>query len=281
MRKHHKIIELSTLLNKILLRILDYFIIHLTGSTPLKIQKKFSRFISYFRKERISRFLTGSIAIVSLISLVLNFLFPHVALANDAGKNNVLSFNFSETIKDIPFVLGKNNVFLAKITNVDSEKKENRKIFMLPVEPAIEINIVDKIIPLTLAKKIIREEVIAVSEEENDKIAEKICLEAGIQDLPCWQDLKAMREKESFDGKKMTGDGGKSRGWYHIQIKMHKISEECALDFKCSTEWTVKNLIANGYKTNRFYAISRHNGSGKMAQNYARSVVYNSGKFEQ
>jgi len=182
-----------------------------------------------------------SITIVSLASLMLNFLFPHIALANNIGGNNILSFNISETAKVLLFVSEENNA----IDEVNAE---------LSLED---------------------------TEDINDKNAENICNEAGIRDLPCWQDLKAMREKESFDGKKMTGDGGKSRGWYHIQIKMHEVSDECALDFKCSTEWTVKNLIANGYKTNRVYAISRHNGSGKAAETYARNVVYLSAKFEQ
>jgi len=42
-----------------------------------------------------------------------------------------------------------------------------------------------------------------------------------------------------------------------------------------------KKSYNNGYKTKRVYAISRHNGGGKMAQSYARSVVYNSAKFSE
>ncbi len=224
--------------------------------------------------------LTGLTAIVLLTSLSLNFLFPHIALAKDIGRNNVLSFNFLETASISPFILAENNISLAKITDIDGEEKKNRKVYMLPVEPVIAKVKANKIIILTLAKKVnMEEKVVAISKEENDKIAEEICVNAGLTDLPCWQDLKAMREKESYDGKEMTGDYGKSRGWYHIQIKLHDISDDCALDFKCSTEWTVKNLITNSYKINRFYAISRHNGGGAMAQNYARSVVYNSAKF--
>lgn len=222
------------------------------------------------------------ITIVSLASLALNFLFPHIAFASDIGKIKAISFNFSEAANIFPSVLAKNDISLAMAIDTGGAKKEKQEAYALPVESMIENEKVNKIIVMTLAKRVMEEEkVIDISEEENDKIAEKICEEAGIQDLPCWQDLKAMREKESFDGKKMTGDGGKSRGWYHIQIKMHKVSDECALDFECSTSWTVKNLIANGYKTNRVYAISRHNGGGKAAQSYARSVVYNSAKFEQ
>ena len=210
-----------------------------------------------------------SITIISLASLVSNFLFPHIALANYVGKNNILTFNFSEATAVAPLVSEKNTISPVEIINI------------LPIEPAIEKNPkTEKIIISILAKKITAE-VAAVPEEEQNRIAEKICAEAGITNLPCWQDLKVMREKESYGGKIMTGDGGRSRGWYHIQIKMHEVSDECALDFECSTEWTVKNLIANGYETNRFYAISRHNGSGPMAQAYAKNVVYLASQIEQ
>lgn len=253
MRKYHKIRKLSTL---------------------LEIQKKFNRFISCFGKEKKSRLLTESIAIVSAVSLMFNFVFPHIAIASDISKNDVLSFNFSETIRVLPYDLRENSILLPTIAENDNKKKESGKTRILPVEQTI-------IVALTSAKMVITEEkIINNSEEENDKIAESICLAADITDLPCWQDLRAMREKESFNGKAMVGDGGRSRGWYHIQTKMHRISVECAMDFRCSTEWTVRNLINNGYKINRVYAISRHNGSGVMAQNYAKSVIYNSAKFE-
>jgi len=195
------------------------------------------------------------VTIVSLVSIAFNFLLPHVAIAKDIARNNVLSFNFSETAKVLPIIFTENNnIALADESNISGMENEANNLPMLPIE--------------------------ITTEERNDKIAEKICKDAGLEDLPCWQDLKAMRDKESFGGKVMTGDGGRSRGWYHIQIKMHGVSDACALDFKCSTEWTVKNLITNGYKTNRVYAISRHNGSGKMADIYARSIVYNSAKFK-
>lgn len=253
MRKYHKIRKLSTL---------------------LEFQKSFNKFMGCFRKEKKSRLLIESIAIVSAISLIFNFVFPHIAMASDKSKDSALSFNFSETISALPFYISENSILLAKIAENERKKIESNKARLLPVEQTI-------IVAMTLAKKITSEqEIVNIPEDENNKIAESICLSAGISDLPCWQDLKAMREKESYNGKAMVGDNGRSRGWYHIQTKMHRISVECAMDFRCSTEWTVKNLINNGYKTNRVYAISRHNGSGIMAQSYAKSVVYNSAKFE-
>lgn len=225
-----------------------------------------------------------SITIVSLTTLMLSFLFPNVALASNAGtvKNNVLSFVYKEPVRVLPLVSVKNNVSLAKVIGTDNKNNKNYKASTLPVEQKAEKPKAEKVVISTLAMKISDAEEVNVvrSVEEYDKIAESICLAAGIIDQPCWQDLRAMRDKESFGGKVMVGDNGRSRGWYHIQTKLHNLPLECAMDFKCSTEWTVKNLIANGYKTNRFYAISRHNGGGVMAQNYARSVVYNSSKFE-
>lgn len=123
-----------------------------------------------------------------------------------------------------------------------------------------------------------KEKIIFVSKETNDTIADKICRENGLGET-CWRDLKAMRVKESIGGQIMIGDGGKSKGWYHIQTKLHGVSEECALNFQCSTEWTIKNLIRNGYLKNRKYAIMKHNGSGIAAQNYAKEIIALSVKF--
>lgn len=220
-----------------------------------------------------------SIAIIALASLVFNFIFPHVALANEIGKKKALNIDISETTRILPFAIGENAISLAIIAKNDLKNKEALKTRALPVV-AQEEKKKAIIVALTEAKLVVMDEGRATATgEDNDKVAEQICKDAGITDLPCWQDLKVMREKESYGGKAMVGDGGKSRGWYHIQTKMHKVSVECALDFKCSTEWTVKNLINNGYKTNRTYAISRHNGSGQAARAYARNVVYLSAKY--
>lgn len=215
-----------------------------------------------------------SIAIFSVTSLLFNILFPHAAMAKEIAGKNVITFNFSETASITSLVLADEEVSSVDIININSTgiKEEEKKIvmlpFMLPIEPVIKK---DSQVRLVITE--------VNTDPTNDEIADRICKEAGITDLPCWQDLKAMRIKESYDGKAMVGDGGRSRGWYHIQTKMHNVTIECALDFECSTDWTVKNLIAHNYTTNRVYAISKHNGGGKMAQVYAKSVVYNSAKF--
>lgn len=238
---------------------------------------KMPSIIASINKKIFQKLLTGSIAIVSVTSLVFNILFPHAAMAKEITGNNVITFNFSEIASTPLVVLADEEVSSGDIINIDSAgiKQEEKKIimlpFMLPVEPVIKR---DDQVRLVITE--------VEASPTNDEIADRICKEAGVtEDLPCWQDLKAMRIKESYDGKAMVGDGGRSRGWYHIQTKMHNVTVECALDFECSTEWTVKNLITHNYMANRFYAISKHNGGGKMAQAYAKNVVYNSAKFEE
>jgi len=57
--------------------------------------------------------------------------------------------------------------------------------------------------------------------------------------------LLCMLKKESFYCKYLIGDDGKAYGCWQIHLDKHEISEECAMDFECSTEWSV-NKIKNG-----------------------------------
>jgi len=57
--------------------------------------------------------------------------------------------------------------------------------------------------------------------------------------------LLCMLKKESTYCKHLKGDNGKAYGCWQIHIDKHEITEECALDFECSTEWSV-NKIRNG-----------------------------------
>jgi hypothetical protein len=122
-------------------------------------------------------------------------------------------------------------------------------------------------------RDVIQERIIWVEKAKTqDDIAQDLCRKYEL-DSDCFKILKAMRFKESTNGKYMTGDGGKSKGFYHIQTAMHGITEEVAMDFEKSTEWTIQNLIKNGYKTDKFTAIRKHNGSGSSAINYAKDVL--------
>ena len=57
-----------------------------------------------------------------------------------------------------------------------------------------------------------------------------------------------MLEKESGYGESMIGDSGLAYGYFQIHIDKHDIGENCAMNFICSLEYTVENIIkGNGY----------------------------------
>ena len=106
----------------------------------------------------------------------------------------------------------------------------------------------------------------------DDRIIEalkSVCSTNGMADEKnnkvCWQTLWAMSYQESKLGYLMTGDQGRSKGWFHIQIKMHNITEECARDLDCSADWTLKRLIAKGFPVYWTYSVQSHNGFGTPA----------------
>lgn len=52
---------------------------------------------------------------------------------------------------------------------------------------------------------------------------------------------------ESQDGRNLIGDDGNSRGpWMISRIYHPEVSYACAMDLKCSTEWSLKHILA-GY----------------------------------
>lgn len=87
----------------------------------------------------------------------------------------------------------------------------------------------------------------------------------------CWKDLMAICQVEGCRSEAI-GDQGRSYGYFQIQIKLHKITKECAQDISCSAQWTLQHLEKNKYPLYRTHAIQRHNGSGKQAQLYASKV---------
>ncbi|TSC56766.1 MAG: hypothetical protein G01um101418_167 [Parcubacteria group bacterium Gr01-1014_18] len=99
------------------------------------------------------------------------------------------------------------------------------------------------------------------------------CMEFGYDEDACWKNLEAMIIKESQGKARAVGDGGRSHGFYQIQLRMHGVSKVCSQDLQCSSRWTLANLERNGYKENPFYAIKRHNGDGPMATRYANHVL--------
>lgn len=97
----------------------------------------------------------------------------------------------------------------------------------------------------------------------------------------CQADLLAIVYNESRFNCGAVGDNGHSLGCFQVYAKAHPhITDEERLDFRWAAAWTVNRLIAYGWlprtingKSNR-YAISKHNGTGDAAWNYALNAVY-------
>lgn len=89
------------------------------------------------------------------------------------------------------------------------------------------------------------------------------CKKHGIDTYECASDLVAMAgvETGNYYNFEAIGDGGKSKGIFQIHQGYHRhITDEQAFDPYFSADWTLARMINNGYKTNRDYAIRRHNG---------------------
>ena len=86
-----------------------------------------------------------------------------------------------------------------------------------------------------------------------------VCEDQGIKEESCPKVLKAMATQESYFGKVMVGDGGRSHGWFHI-LNIHKdVSLACANDLTCSATWTLKRMVRNGYPKKLWWAVGTHN----------------------
>jgi len=99
------------------------------------------------------------------------------------------------------------------MVDLNIQESENKQNYTLPIDKIIQIQTLAKAISTgTDSENAAQNDDSAIlSSDTRDKIAEAICADAGITDLPCWQDLKAMRQKESYDGKAMVGDRGKKQ----------------------------------------------------------------------
>ena len=93
--------------------------------------------------------------------------------------------------------------------------------------------------------------------------------------------LKAMAKIESDFNSRAIGDRGNSYGLYQINRQHHKVTIRQARDIEWATHWVCQNLNRNGYQTNKFRAVRKHNGSGKMAARYARKVMKQADKYKE
>lgn len=109
--------------------------------------------------------------------------------------------------------------------------------------------------------------------ETNEERLEAVCLSKGITSSTCPRILKAMSMQESYFGKVMVGDGGRSHGWFHI-LNIHKdVSLKCAMDIACSASWTLTRMIRNGYKQDEWHSVGTHNSyTPSVGATYIKAV---------
>lgn len=62
---------------------------------------------------------------------------------------------------------------------------------------------------------------------------------------------------ESQYGQNMLGDDGQSRGYWMIDSKYHDVSDACADDLVCSTDWSLKQILAGHIKWWTTYAYCK------------------------
>ena len=107
-----------------------------------------------------------------------------------------------------------------------------------------------------------------------------VCEAQGIKESDCPLILKAIATQESYFGKVMVGDGGRSAGWFHI-LDIHKLSMGCANSLECSAAWSLKRLIRNGFlsPSKKWWAVGTHNSyTPEINKRYAGEVK---AKFEK
>lgn len=82
--------------------------------------------------------------------------------------------------------------------------------------------------------------------------------------------LMAMAFVESGYRQAAVGDGGRSHGWFQIQVKLHNLTVQQARDPKFAAFWTARQIARN---PNGLWAgVKAHNGSGPMADRYVKKV---------
>jgi len=97
-----------------------------------------------------------------------------------------------------------------------------------------------------------------------------------------WRMLYAISEQESSFGKHLSGDNGKSAGWYHIyhvNTCEYRLTDKCInaddrLDFEKATYWTAKRL--KRHESLGLFEMARsHNGLVSNHSNdwYAENIL--------
>jgi hypothetical protein len=98
---------------------------------------------------------------------------------------------------------------------------------------------------------------------EPKSILRRVCKNNGLVVDECARILYGMAWQESVFGKYMVGDGGQSKGWFHIMY-YHNVPTSCSHDLECSSDWTVKRMMRFGFGESpeaTKIAIMKHNGT--------------------
>lgn len=131
------------------------------------------------------------------------------------------------------------------------------RVVLAIAEPVVEPEPVEEVVETPVASTI------------QDTLLE-VCKAKGY-DEACARTLLGILWKESRGDAKAVGDQGRSRGYFQIRYKLHRISLECAYDLRCSAEWTLSYLERNGYPKYPTYATQCHNGCN-IRNGYAASA---------
>lgn len=109
--------------------------------------------------------------------------------------------------------------------------------------------------------------------ETKEEKLKAVCDAQGIYNEDCPKILKAMSMQESGFGKWMVGDQGRSHGYFHI-LNIHKdVTLECASSLTCSATWTLKRMVRNGYKQDKWKGVASHNSyTPSVGAAYAKAV---------
>lgn len=97
--------------------------------------------------------------------------------------------------------------------------------------------------------------------------------------------LAMTRHESGFNcaaaGDRLDGTNPVSHGCLQIRVDIRPVTVQQAQDFRFAVKWTIDRMMHYGWKDHPTYAVSKHNGSGPMAQKYAEAVNSTIHRFRQ
>lgn len=146
-------------------------------------------------------------------------------------------------------------------------------VVKVSADSSVDADPLSSIVALPVAAKVAEEvtEPVVEAPKTAQEILLEVCEAAGYGE-DCAKALLGMMWKESNNIANAVGDRGKALGYFQIHYKMHKVSEACATDLKCSAEWSLKYMERNKYPKYVNWAVQCHNGCG-INNGYAASAL--------